>query len=672
MGIIGDNKIFCASTACSIQKHETNNFSSSSGLYIRVPKKPEQCFTSPFLADNLLDAPLLEMFLTAEKTVDEWSSIFAQITTANVKFTADSWAAVETVRLRAKVFQTPKKTSTIPKDTRQQFKYLGAQLEDIKIAIDDAHETTEPTFEIRISTLELQMKHLGLKFTEWINAQAEEIDELQDNLEDMNSRLIDLESAVGRVPPIVASQVEPTLWDTIASLVRRPLPVNPFSSIIWTKTLNEFKSLQTSVLNGKRASDDFQNALVQLCRQFKSDIQHLDQQIRSAKSDFSTKLTSSSTASLFGSIQDSSQPQDFEDSRQNYSDALSKLEQLNESVKSFSASNIDGSHEGVDIGDLKFPHQPDLKVWVEDNLKALNFPFGVFLDVYSFLGRIQSGYTLEDGAQHMLKGLDLNQRISITSDETTTLSSFMFMVPTILGRAGSGNSALSSTKTTFLPALRSKDDWENPTRNGGVKHVIEDQMPNVLYQMKDLITTRLRGNSQAIMLATTCLSISHSFVVDLCRFISDTHRDLHMAGFPPTSSWLLVTKLVVRIFGTDLDKVRAFMRGKMDTTDHACLATDALWATLRTISIMQEYMKHGIENHPAISAEYVRFLVSNSALGSISRVESQLKVISTKLDEVATQAKAAQSSASAAVNKAYEAARAAGVPESGKSKKGPT
>ena len=98
----------------------------------------------------------------------------------------------------------------------------------------------------------------------------------------------------------------------------------------------------------------------------------------------------------------------------------------------------------------------------------------------------------------MLKGLDLNQRVSITSDETTTLSSFMFMIPMILGKAGSGNSALSSTKTTFLPALCNKDDWENHTRNGGVKHVIEDQMPNVLYQMKDLITTRLRGNSQAV------------------------------------------------------------------------------------------------------------------------------------------------------------------------------
>ena len=86
--------------------------------------------------------------------------------------------------------------------------------------------------------------------------------------------------------------------------------------------------------------------------------------------------------------------------------------------------------------------------------------------------------------------------------------------------------------------------------------------------MRDLITARLQGNSEAIMLATTCLSASQAFIIDLSRFISKTHRDLELSGFPAGVSWLLVTKLVVRIFGTDLDRVRSFMRGKMDTLDH--------------------------------------------------------------------------------------------------------
>lgn len=247
-----------------------------------------------------------------------------------------------------------------------------------------------------------------------------------------------------------------------------------------------------------------------------------------------------------------------------------------------------------------------------------------------------------------VKNLDLNVRVKLTSDETTTLSSFMYIIPPILGRADSGNSAINSTENTFLPALREKEDWEHATRNGGVKHVIEDQIPSVIYQMKDLISTRLWGNSQAIMLATTCLPESHTFIVELIRFITDTHRDLDMAGFPTKSSWLLVTKLVVRIFGTDLDKARAFMRGKMDTDQHQHLATDALWATLRTIGVMQQYLRHGIENHPAISSQYVRFLVANSPLGAVIKLEGVVNALGNKIEDVGNKAKAAQSAANTA------------------------
>ena len=104
--------------------------------------------------------------------------------------------------------------------------------------------------------------------------------------------------------------------------------------------------------------------------------------------------------------------------------------------------------------------------------------------------------------------------------------------------------------------------------------------------MRDLIIARLHGRSEAIILATTCLTASQAFVINLSRFISDTRSDLKISGFLKEASWLLVSKLVVQISGTDIDCVRSFMRGKMDTLDHAQLETDALWATLRTLSVV--------------------------------------------------------------------------------------
>ena len=97
----------------------------------------------------------------------------------------------------------------------------------------------------------------------------------------------------------------------------------------------------------------------------------------------------------------------------------------------------------------------------------------------------------------------------------------------------------------------------------------------------------------------------------------------------------------------------------MDTMDHTQLATDSLWATLRTLSVMQEYQKHGIENHPAISAAYVRFLVSHSGQGEIAKFKKELGSLSSKLDTVKAAAKAAQCASSTAVNAANEAKKAA-------------
>ena len=156
-------------------------------------------------------------------------------------------------------------------------------------------------------------------------------------------------------------------------------------------------NLQSDFLSEKRNGSDFQQAVIKLCTQFKSDIQHLDKQLKATNSDISSKWGSNTTSQLFGSIQDPPL-EEIETLRQNYQDVLGKVDQLHETVKTFSSSPTDGTPDGVEIGDLRFPGRPDLMVWVEDNLKDLSYPFGVFLDIYSFLARVQCGYTTEDAA----------------------------------------------------------------------------------------------------------------------------------------------------------------------------------------------------------------------------------------------------------------------------------
>lgn len=534
-------------------------------------------------------------------------------------------------------------------------KNISADFDSFKESFDESQQLS---VEERIESLEEKMRILTGRLEEWIRLEAEFMDVSEENFEDINSRMPDIQGSIGETPSRISDQVEPTIWETISALLERDVQQEISSSPAWNNIPTELKKLVQGVLDDKKSNQEFQEILVNLCTEFRGDINFIDRVTKQWRNDLGN--ISQPMHNLCGSVQDPSLSE-VQELKSDYDFLDIKFQQLNASVKAFAAGHEPGS-EMVEIGDLRFPSRGDLAIWVKDNLKSLDFPIGVFLDIYSFLARIQTGYTNTEEAlslNGMLQGLNLSKRSSLTSDKATTLSGFMNTIPPIFGRAGSGNLSLSSTRTSFLPALRTKEDWETKARNGGIKRVIDDQMPNVMYQMRDLIATRLEGQTQAIVLATTYISISQAFVIDLSRFLSDTYRDLEIAGFPPDSSWLLVTKLVVRIFGTDLDKVRSFVRGKMDVSSHAQVATDSLWGALKTIGVMQQYQKHCIENHPAISAEYVRFLVANSALGSIQRFEKYFKSIDESLKDLDTRTKAAQSTAGTALNRAEEAKKLA-------------
>ena len=66
LGLIGDKKFFC-STKCEVMKHASLKFNPETGLFIRGPRKQDQCFTSTFLPDEFLEPSSLELFLSEEK-----------------------------------------------------------------------------------------------------------------------------------------------------------------------------------------------------------------------------------------------------------------------------------------------------------------------------------------------------------------------------------------------------------------------------------------------------------------------------------------------------------------------------------------------------------------------------------------------------------------------------
>ena len=187
--------------------------------------------------------------------------------------------------------------------------------------------------------------------------------------------------------------------------------------------------------------------------------------------------------------------------------------------------------------------------------------------------------------------------------------------------------------------------------------VITDQLANVQGQIKEKHSTKLpqsfHQHPQALMLATTCLAISSQFTTAFLEFLASTDTDLRFNGFPDNASWLLSTKLCARLCG-DLDKERSFMRDSgLDSRKE--ISSQSLWAILRTVCKMQEIQNYGLANYPAISAEYVKFLVHNSGFGKVDSLEEKVKLALELAKGVKSTATASKSKADEALKKVKKA-----------------
>ena len=138
MGLIGerDHKQFCCSpiSACKIAKHEGGGGGGSTGLglFICIPKKQEQAFTVPFLPNACLEAPLLENFLIAEKIIDDWTAIFAQILATGEKLSEERWGDLQELWTRSKSSKTSRKKAKIKEELNDKLSNLAFDLQDIK------------------------------------------------------------------------------------------------------------------------------------------------------------------------------------------------------------------------------------------------------------------------------------------------------------------------------------------------------------------------------------------------------------------------------------------------------------------------------------------------------------------------------------------------------------
>jgi hypothetical protein len=73
----------------------------------------------------------------------------------------------------------------------------------------------------------------------------------------------------------------------------------------------------------------------------------------------------------------------------------------------------------------------------------------------------------------------------------------------------------------------------------------------------------------------------------------------------------------------------------MTVEDPASICSHLLWASFRTHDIMKVYLDSHFENHPTITAEYVKFLATNSGFDKVEQMEATVKLLKERMEKAA-------------------------------------
>ena len=321
---------------------------------------------------------------------------------------------------------------------------------------------------------------------------------------------------------------------------------------------------------------------------------------------------------------------------------------LTSATKNTSKSESSGIYS-VRYGKYCFSSIGEVGAWAEATFDG-PVPFGAFVDVYSILQRVTSYKDVASSTE--LKNMEMLKKLSLSADAGLAIESFKHPLPKVFRGSSTTETGLGRG---WLPGIPTPERWEDRHGLSGARIQIKSSIEEIRSRLESLIMERLRENLEGQSLARQMLSDTLTFITALCEFVSETYRNLELAGFSKCSGWQLVSKLVHRIFAKDCHMKRGAVTEILDVSDSRVLGTGILWATFATHQVMREYMKHGIENHPSIASEYVRFLVANSGLSKMDSMECRLLALEEENKNLKRDVAQADKAAKSAANKAEEA-----------------
>ena len=273
--------------------------------------------------------------------------------------------------------------------------------------------------------------------------------------------------------------------------------------------------------------------------------------------------------------------------------------------------------KSIKFGGLGLRTLQECNVWITENFQGLRY--GLMIDPLLMLDRIFGSDDVE--AESQFKILESRVKLKITTGaEAAAIKALQFNRPRLFHK---GRVAMTSERNTSkLSKLPNHKSWKSGGE--GVRNYVTKQM-NLIYSTVTHDISYAFGFdpklAQAQTVATLSLNATVTFLTQLLGFIDTIYEKLHThSKFSADQAWSLTTQILDRVC-EDLYAPKEGVAAAMTVEDPASICSHMLWSCFRTHDVMTTYIDHNFENHPAISAEYVKFLATNSGYDKVEKME---------------------------------------------------
>lgn len=303
--------------------------------------------------------------------------------------------------------------------------------------------------------------------------------------------------------------------------------------------------------------------------------------------------------------------------------------------------------KSIKFGGLGIRDLSECSEWVVKNFSS--YRYGLVMDPLLMLDRIFGSDDMDADTQ--FKVLESRVKLKIkTGAEAAAIKALHFNRPRLFhkGRVAMTNER-NTSKLSKLPHYKS---WKSGGE-GVMNHVIKQM--NLIHSTVAHDIEYAFGHDLTMIaakaVATASLNSTVTFLTQLLGFVDAIYQKLHSdSKFSADQAWSLTTQILDRVC-EDLYAPKEGVADAMTVEEPASICSHLLWACFRTHDVMKSYIDHHFENHPAISAEYVKFLATNSGFDKVEKMEVAVSQMKEKVEKALDIAERALTKASTITDK---------------------